>query len=96
MLGEESTMNWPWLVVALPAGGAGLLLGVVLSRKWDDDNEVTCLVGGACIVVAIAAWGAAFFNIVPLAGNATAVAALAIRVGLYQSRKRSSSGAVAT
>jgi len=47
-------------------------------------------------VVAIAAWGAAFFNIVPLAGNATAVAALAIRAGLYQSRKRSSSGAVAT
>ena len=89
-------MNWSWLVVALPAGGAGFLLGVVLSRRWDDDNEVTRLVGSACIMVAIAAWGAAFFNLVPLASNATAVAALAIRVGLSQSRKRSSSRALDT
>ena len=88
------TMNWTWLMVALPAGGAGFLLGAVLRRRWEDNSQEIRRIGRACILVAIAAWSAAFFNIVPLASNAIALVALAARVGLYHRGRRTSTRAV--
>ena len=87
-------MNWTWLVAALPAGGAGFLLGAVLRRRWEDDNQEIRRAGRACLLVAIVAWCAAFFHVVPLASNVIALVALAIRVGLYHSRTLPSSCAV--
>lgn len=77
-------MNWTWLLVALPAGGAGFLLGAVLQRRWQEHRQEIHRAGRACILIALAAWSAAFFNIVPLASNVTALVALAARVGLHQ------------
>lgn len=79
------TMSWTWLTVALPAGAAGFLLGAVLQRRWEEQEIHRA--GRACIVIAIAAWSAAFFNIVPLASNVTALVASAARVGLYRTER---------
>jgi hypothetical protein len=89
-------LNWSWLVVILPTAGIGLLLGGFLRRLWEGDDQKLSLAGRACIIVAIAAWSAAFFHIVPLATNATAFGALAVRLGLYGLRKRSSARAIGT
>jgi hypothetical protein len=83
-------LNWSWLVAILPTAGIGFLLGAFLRRLWEDDEQKVSLAGKVCITAAIAAWSAAYFSIAPLATNATAFGALAIRQGLYGLRNRSS------
>lgn len=82
-------LNWSWLVVVLPAAGTGFFLGAFFRRLWEDDDQKVHLAGRTCIIVAIVAWSAAFFYVVPLATNAIAFGALAVRQGLHRSRKRS-------
>ena len=65
------------------------MLGAALRIQLADDNQALRRVGGVCVLVAVIAWGLAFFTVVPLASNAAAVAALGARAGLHYSRKRS-------
>jgi hypothetical protein len=88
--------NWSWLAVVLPTAAIGFFLGVLLRRLWEDDDQKVSVARRACLIVAIAAWTAAYLHVAPLATNAIAFGALAIRQGLYGLRKRTAARAMGT
>jgi hypothetical protein len=78
-------LNWSWLAVILPAAAVGFCIGVLLKKRWEHDGQNVHRVGRTCIGVAVAAWSAAFFYVDPLATNAIAFGALAVRQGISRS-----------
>lgn len=81
-------MNWTWLLPVVPASLAANQLTVFVRRRWMHSDDLRRTARATLIVAALACFGAAFFNVVPLVMNGAAIVALAIAAALRETRTR--------